>query len=101
VRGTLGHTNRWATRTTGPHKSLGHMYCYGVCLISAIPTIERVGTYLISIFVDSVLLRPTSPALVRHQDKFFARYQVHIPSIRPVYHLLYFISGSPEERVMH
>jgi hypothetical protein len=49
------------------------MHCYGVCLISAIPAIEIVGTYLISVFVDSMLLSPTSPALVQHQDKIFAR----------------------------
>jgi hypothetical protein len=62
----------WATliagphETAGPHKSLGHMHCYEVCLISAIPAIERVGTCLISVFVDSLLLSLTSPALVRH-----------------------------------
>ena len=72
MRETLGRTNRWATRTAGPHKSLGHMHCYGVCLISAIPVIERDGTCLISVFVDGLLLTPTSPALVRHQDKLFA-----------------------------
>jgi hypothetical protein len=63
---------RWAAlivgphETVGPHKSLAHMHCYEVCLISAIPSIERVGTCPISVSVDSLLLSPTSPALVRH-----------------------------------
>eukprot|EP00267_Zea_mays_P025990 XP_008653802.1 serine/threonine-protein kinase-like protein At5g23170 [Zea mays] len=27
---TMGRTNRWAARTTGLHKPLGHRHCYGV-----------------------------------------------------------------------
>jgi hypothetical protein len=68
----LGRTRRWATRTAGPHKSLALLW---VCLISTIPPIERVGTCLISVFVDIQLLSPTSPALARHQDKLFARHR--------------------------
>jgi hypothetical protein len=42
-------------------------------LISTIPPIERVGTCLISVFVDILLLSLTSPALARHQGGTGAR----------------------------
>jgi hypothetical protein len=52
--GCEGH---WAATIAGPHESLGHTNrrthaLLWVCLISAIPTIERDETYLISVFVD-------------------------------------------------
>ena len=66
VWGTLGRT------TAGPHKSLALLW---ICLISTIPPIERVGTCLINVFVDILLLSPTSPVLVRHQGKLFASHR--------------------------
>ena len=48
--GCEGH---WAAPIAGPHESLGRTHALlWVCLISAIPAIERDETYLISVFVD-------------------------------------------------